>query len=321
MSTDDIISKSTAAITEKAAFSGGMIDKSLHATDFSRLVNVEGKLGLFTPLTDPDDGLTSNENLEQIIQLLRDQVAELQGENQSLRQGLKDVAEASRRTPDDFAAAIGHSVDSLQARLYNMQNPVSRFAMREFSIEANVHVGVTALGTVEYRFLEPEEKVDPNRLSKINMSLVPIPKDSAGWDPADFTPFSDIEEIQGIGEAYQRRLNQHNIFSVSDLIHAGTRARSKVELAAMLEVDRNKLSVWLGQAELMTIKSIDGRKAEVLHNIGIHSLEQLATQVAETLTSTFNEKVAEMNHATLKPVEQTEVEQWITAALSYVKLK
>ena len=305
-------------IADHRRLSDTMFNTNLHATDYSKLVNVDGKLGLFTPLTDQDSSDTSNENLEQIIQVLRDKVASLQNQNQKLQQTLSEMTKASRRTPDDFATAISHSVDSLQARLHDTKNPVSRFAMREFKIETNVHVNVTPLGTVEYRFLQPEEEVDPTRLSKIEMSLVPLPKEENGWNPADFSHFTDIEEIQGIGERYQRKLNQHNIYSINDLLTAGTRVRSRVELASLLGVDRNKLSIWINLAELMTIKLIDGRKAEVLQLIGIDNLEQLAKQEAEALTNAFNTQVAEMNHATLKPVEQEEVLRWIKAADVYV---
>ncbi len=43
--------------------------------------------------------------------------------------------------------------------------------------------------------------VDPNRLSRIRMSLVPLPRETTAgaWSSPAFTPFRDIEEIQGIG--------------------------------------------------------------------------------------------------------------------------
>ena len=294
-------------------------NSSLKAADSSRLIEIEGKYGLFTPLTNPDKDEASTENMEEIIQVLKNQVTKLQTDKLSLQQHINNINQAKRRTPDDFATAISHTVDNLQSRLYDTKNPISRFAMKEFKIEANVHVNVTSMGTVEYRFIEPEENVDPARLSKIEMSLVPLPRESdeGAWTQPDFTPFTDIEEIQGIGKTYQHKLNQHNIYSISDLLTAGTRVRSNIELAAMLDVDRNKLDNWLSHAQLMTIKDIDGHKAEVLHNIGITDLNNLAGKSAEELAQTFNAKADEIGHKTLSHINADEANIWINTARAY----
>ncbi|MDJ0807605.1 MAG: DUF4332 domain-containing protein [Gammaproteobacteria bacterium] len=292
---------------------------NLKATDVSRLVEVEGKLGVFTPVTDAEQPEETQQNLEQVVQVLRDEVARLHNDNLALEEKLRQVMQAQHRTPDDFATAVSHSVDSLQSRLLDTKNPVSRFALRTFEIEANVHVSVSSLGTVDYRFLEPEEQVDPNRLSKIKMSLVPLPRETAegSWASPSFTPFQDIEEIQGIGEIYQDKLNSHNIYSISDLLNAGTRLKSRTELAAMLEVDRNDLAQWLSHAELMTVKEVDGRKAEVLHELGIDSLEKLSTEQPEALLEAYNAKVQELGRKTLKPVDEAEVKRWVEAASAF----
>lgn len=290
---------------------------NVRGVDYSSLVNVNGKYGLFTPIATEESQEVSKDNLEQVIQSLRESITSLQSDNQHLKKQVDELSKAQYRTPDDFATAISHSVDSLQHKLYDTRNPVSRFAMREFKIEAKVHVELTPLGTVAYRFLKPEEKVDPQRLTTLEMSLVPIPKETSDLDPSAFTPFVDIEEINGIGEVYQRKLNEQQIFSINDLLTAGTRVRSRVELAALLQVDRDKLALWINQAELLTIKAIDGRKAEVLHLIGIDTLAQLAAETADTLTPRFNDKVQALDRANLKPVETEEVSQWIAAAQAF----
>ena len=308
----------TAEMQREALFlDSDMLKRSnLKATDVSRLVEVEGRLGVFTPVTAAEKPEETQENLEQVVQVLRDEVARLQSANLALEEKLKQVMAAQHRTPDDFATALSHSVDSLQSRLLETKNPVSRFALKEFEIETNVHVSVSSLGTVDYRFLQPEEQVDPNRLSKIRMNLVPLPRETAegSWAAPAFTPFQDIEEIQGIGEIYQHRLNSHNIYSISDLLNAGTRLKSRSELAAMLEVDRNDLAKWLSHAELMTVKEVDGRKAEVLHALGIDTLAKLASAQPQALLESYNAKVQELGHKTLKPVDEAEVKRWIDTA-------
>ena len=80
-----------------------------------------------------------------------------------------------------------------------MDNPVSNFAVREFQLEAKVHVDITPLGTVGFRFVEPGDAVDAAALSTLNIAVVPVPKPV----PADerrraHAPNPGVEAIDGI---------------------------------------------------------------------------------------------------------------------------
>jgi len=293
---------------------------SLNEVGDIELINYSGKQGFFTPLVDENKPNESEKNLEKILLAMKEQLKLVQLENLDLRMQLDADRKKNHRSPDDFATAVSHSLDSLQTRLHEMKNPVSRFAIKAFDVEFTVSVEVTEMGTIDYRFITPEEDIDPSRLSKIKMSVVPLPKDtSAGtWKTPDFTPMTDVEEIQGIGETYQKTLNRNGIYTLSDLLTAGTRVRSKIELSKMLGVDRQRLSEWLSHAELMTIKGIDGRAAEVLANIGITSLEKLAKQNPEELLTAYNAEVERMGHASVRPVTQSQLETWINSARVYI---
>jgi len=289
----------------------------------TRLIKFSGKQGFFIPLTDKDFPEESEDNLEKLLLAMQEQVKQLQLENLKLKQRLEEEIKKKHRTPDDFATAVSHSIDSLQTRLNDMKNPVSRFAIKEFNVDMTVFAEVTPLGTIDYRFIAPEDDVDPQRLTRINMSVVPLPKetDAGSYTSPAFTPMLDIEEIQGVGEVYQKRMNDGGIYTLNDLLTAGTRVRSKVELSKMLDVDHSRLGEWLSHAELMTIKDIDGRSAEVLADIGIVSLAQLAAQEPDVLTEKYNQRVEEMGHATVKMQSTEMLETWITSARTYVGAK
>jgi len=295
---------------------------NLQPVDEQSLIQHEGKTGIFVPLTKDEQASDSEsqKNLLEVLVLLKKRVKELEAEKKDLQQQLKMATEKPARTPDDFVTAISHSVDSLQAKLADMNNPTSNFVVRDFKIDTKVFMDVTALGTVDYRFIQPGDEVDANKLTNISLSLAPTPKQNTlgSYSHPDFTPFEDINEIQGIGEVYKDRLKEKNIYTVSDLLHAGTRVRSKVELASMLEVDHRKLGEWLSHAKLLTVKEIDGRSAEVLVDLGIVSLEDLAQQSAESLTATYNERVEIVDHDVLKPIEVAKAQKWINAAQTYV---
>lgn len=257
---------------------------------------------------------------EFVMQSLQGEITRLQTENISLKKNLRVVSKQRIRTPDDFSTALSHSIDSLQTRLSQMKNPISNFAVRELTLETNVHIEVTELGTIDYRFVGPGDDIPPENLSKLKINLVPLPKESnaGSWTYPAFTPYVDIDEIQGIGEAYKEKLNEHQIFTVSDLVNVSTRMRSKVELASMLEVDHKRLGEWVSHAEMMTIRTIDGRAAEVLYNIGITSLEKLSNAGKEALTAQYNNMIAKMKFASLSKVTEEQAQEWIEAAKSFV---
>ena len=281
-----------------------------------------------SPFTSPiDAGITIDKTEsgdlhtgEIIMQSLQGEITRLQKENLSLKNNLQVISKKRIRTPDDFSTALSHSIDSLQTRLSQMKNPVSNFAVRELTLETNVHVEVTELGTIDYRFVGPGDDIAPEKLSKLKINLVPLPKESpaGSWTHPAFTPYDDIDEVQGIGEAYKKKLNEHQIYTISDLLNASTRMRSKVELASMLEVDHKRLGEWVSHAELMTIRTINGRAAEILHNIGISSLEKLANAEKETLTVQYNDMVKKMKFASLSTVTEEQVQEWIDAGKRFI---
>lgn len=303
--------------TITAAFDPARLD--LNPVQPSELVKIGDRLGVFTPIAAGED-TASQGNLEKVVDVLRKRVAALEGENLALRAQLADIEAERTRTPDDFSSAVAHTLDTLQLRLADMKNPVSRFAVRDISIDAQVFMDVNRLGTLEYRFVKPGDVVDSARLSTIHLDMVPLPREEGGGSlgsPA-FTPFLGVEEIQGIGKTYGAKLNQHQIYTVSDLLAAGTRVRSTVELATLLEIDRAKLGEWIGQAELVTVKDIDGRAAEVLHRAGIVGLAALAAESADSLVERYNQSLARIKRTSLKPITSDTAARWIAAAKQFV---
>jgi hypothetical protein len=250
---------------------------------------------------------------------MREHLTRLVHENTELRDRLRKILDQPARMPDDLASAIGHSVDTLQSRLSSLTNQVSSFAVREFVLELKVGVDITPLGTLAYRLPRIEDNIDPARLSTVSMTLVPLPKESpaGSWTQPEFTPHISVEEINGIGETYRRKLNAHQIYTVADLLAVGSRVRSAVELAALLSVDRRRLGEWLAHAQLLTIRGIDGRSAEVLYRIGVRGMDELADCVPDELASRYNAEVERLGRMTLKPVTAVHVGEWVASARAF----
>jgi predicted flap endonuclease-1-like 5' DNA nuclease len=289
-----------------------------------RIVSVDGVHGLFTPIATADGAdANSAKNLAEIVAVLKREVVALREQNVDLQRRLDELHAKSARTPDDFASAVKHSLDSLQARLADASNPVSNFVVREFSLEAKVQVDVSALGVIDYRFVQPGEALDPNRLSKLSLTIVPTPKASAAhsFTAPEFTPQVAVEEIQGVGDVWGKRLNAHGVYTVGDLLSAGSRVRSQAELAALLAVDRERLADWLAQAELLTVRDVDGRSAELLARTGVAGLEALSSEAPETLVEKFNAENSRKREGRVAPLKLEHAKLWIDTAKAWTGRK
>ena len=281
------------------------------------LIEYAGNIGRFSPLVKAGSASGAEAGTAAVIDALKQEITTLQGEISRLQNELAGL-KSPEHSNDELASALQHSVDTLQNRFSSMVNPVNDFALREFKLEANVTMDVNRLGQVQYRFVKPGEKVEAQNVSKLTLDVVPIPKQTqAGtWTKKDFTPETDVEEIYGIGEKYRDLLNKNRIYTLGDLLGASTRIRSKFELASLLGVERKKLSAWVSQAELMTVRDIDGNAAYALISLGIDTLRDLSLREPKELAAQFN-RFVKANPRVTKAIDETRAKAWITTAAQF----
>lgn len=257
-----------------------------------RLVRVGGNLGVFRALelSADDEDL---EVLRRKVRLLGRELTALEEERAKLE---SQLAQARRPTPPaDFSTAVSSALDDLSHHLTGLKNTTSDFAVREFSLQAQVTVDVDDEERLVYRFPMPEDEVDPRQLSTVTVRIVPLAKDdteATDGDRATAPPAAtglasaSIAAIHGLGETSRRRLEAHGIATVADLVSVATRARTALQLQGLLGSQRRHLVGWLAQAELLTLPEMTGRMASVLIEAGIDSLRTLVdTEPAAIVTS------------------------------------
>jgi hypothetical protein len=144
---------------------------------------------------------------------------------------------------------------------------------------------------------------------------VPVPKQDVGNTfTADFQPQTSIAEIEGITTEQQALLHRSGIDTVGDFLAVGTRARSNIELTALLQTDRVKLAGFLASAQILTLKGIDGPRAAVLVAAGIDSLQKIAVLTPDILIKRFNEQRTKMQRNDANLLDLAEAERWIGGA-------
>jgi hypothetical protein len=203
-----------------------------------------------------------------------------------------------------------------------MRNATSGFAVRQFDLQASVHVQVSPLGTIEYRFVQPGDKTDPQSLSRLSLQVVPVPKDTlAGvWTPNLFQPEVAIAALPGLDDDAVRRLEDAGLYSIGEFMQVGTRARAQAYLAALLGVERQRVALWAQQAMLLTLRGMSGPAALLLIDAGVAGFATLAGLAPEALSALYDQARARRADLGAPALDPALAAMWIRAARQYLGL-
>jgi hypothetical protein len=265
------------------------------------IVTVDGRAGLFTPFVgdDPAD-VKSTANLEEVVDALRNQVAHLQSANADLSAKL-DALESPSRSSDDLASGVQHALDGLQDQLAAMANPTSNFAVREFTLETKVHVDVTALGTIGFRFVQPGETVNAAALSTVSLTVVPLPKPVLDEPVAPVPADAPVEAIDGLTPAQLAALRGAHVTTASSFRKVATRATASASRFTLL-------------AGLLAVPDLDRQRAAVLFDAGITDAGTLAAADPAALVKAYTKAAkARTDDDGFRPTAD-DAAAWIAAA-------
>ncbi|MGV6858772.1 MAG: DUF4332 domain-containing protein [bacterium] len=123
----------------------------------------------------------------------------------------------------------------------------------------------------------------------------------------------DIEEIEGIGAGFGRRLREQGVESTLDLLHKGATRASREQLSNATSIEAFIIRKWVSMADLIRIPGIRGQFAELLEASGVHSVQELAAQNAADLNITMINVNATEHRTPVMPTAGM-VSQWVTTA-------
>lgn len=100
-----------------------------------------------------------------------------------------------------------------------------------------------------------------------------------------------IEEIEGIGPAYAKKLSEAGIGTTSALLKLCCHKRGRKETAEKTGIGEAQLLKWVNLADLMRVSGVGAEYSELLEAAGVDSIKELRTRNAENLAT----KMAEIN--------------------------
>lgn len=130
---------------------------------------------------------------------------------------------------------------------------------------------------------------------------------------------ASIEEIEGIGPAYAKKLRAAGVRSCEALLKRGAAKKGRKELAGATGFAEPSILEWVNRADLMRVRGVGSEYSDLLEAAGVDTVKELRRRSAANLTV----KMAEVNEATIKKTKksivrrvpaQSMVERWVAHA-------
>jgi predicted flap endonuclease-1-like 5' DNA nuclease len=128
----------------------------------------------------------------------------------------------------------------------------------------------------------------------------------------------DIQDIEGIGETYAKKLNNVGVKTMDDLMAKGGTRMERVKLAAAVGLTENQILEWVNRADLHRVKGIDSEYADLLETAGVDTVAELAQRNAEFLADRLRAVNQEKQITPNVPGTQL-IEEWIWKAKALPK--
>ncbi len=119
-----------------------------------------------------------------------------------------------------------------------------------------------------------------------------------------------LNEIEGIGPAYEAKLEAAGVKSVEGLLEAGAGRKGREELAEQTGISEKLILEWVNRADLARVKGIGSEYADLLEAAGVDSVPELARRNGANLTARMAELNGEKSLVRRVPTAK-QVEDWI----------
>ncbi len=122
-----------------------------------------------------------------------------------------------------------------------------------------------------------------------------------------------IDEIEGIGEKYAKKLVKAGIKTVEDLLEKGATKKGRSELAKLTGLSEKLILTWVNHADLFRVKGIGKQYAELLEAAGVDTVVELSKRNPENLLNAMIKTNKKKNLVRALPYLK-QVKKWVEQA-------
>ncbi len=122
-----------------------------------------------------------------------------------------------------------------------------------------------------------------------------------------------IEEVEGIGPAYGKKLVAAGVKTTGALLTAAAGKKGRKDLAAASGISEKLILEWVNLADLMRVSGIGKQYAELLEASGVDTIKELRNRKAGNLAAKMKEVNAAKKLSRTSPAESM-VEKWVAQA-------
>ncbi len=130
---------------------------------------------------------------------------------------------------------------------------------------------------------------------------------------------ASIDQIEGIGPAYAKKLRSAGVRSCEALLKRGASKKGRAELAAATGFDPKTLLEWVNRSDLMRVRGVGSEYSDLLEAAGVDTVKELRNRNAANLTGKMAEvnaaKIAKTGKSIVRRVPaESMVERWVAHA-------
>ncbi|NDW18412.1 DUF4332 domain-containing protein [Dysgonomonas sp. 216] len=98
-----------------------------------------------------------------------------------------------------------------------------------------------------------------------------------------------IEEIEGVGEVYGKKLIAVGVKTTDDLLEKAASKKGREALAKETGISESLILKWTNHADLFRIKGVAGQFSELLEAAGVDTVKEFRNRVAANLHAKMEE--------------------------------